>query len=40
MSRQTLADLQRFKSAHTLPTWDMTLAALLSRADADTTEQP
>ena len=38
MSRQTLADLQRFKSSHALPTWDMTLAALLARAQ--TTEQP
>ena len=33
MSRQTLEDLQRFKSAHALPTWDRTLAALLGRAD-------
>ena len=40
MSRQTLEDLQRFKSAQALPTWDMTLAALLARAAADTTEQP
>jgi Family of unknown function (DUF6084) len=38
MSRQTLEDLQRFKSAHALPTWDLTLAALLARAAA--TEQP
>ena len=38
MSRQTLADLQRFKSAHALPTWDLTLAALLARAAA--AEQP
>jgi hypothetical protein len=37
MSRQTMADLQRFKSAHALPTWDLTLAALLERAG---TEQP
>jgi hypothetical protein len=34
MSRQTLAELQSFKSAHAMPTWDMTLAALLARADA------
>jgi len=40
MSRQTLEDLQRFKSSRALPTWDMTLAALLARADADTTDQP
>jgi hypothetical protein len=40
ISRQTLADLQRFKSGHALPTWDMTLAELLSRADADAPEQP
>ena len=40
MSRQTLEDLQRFKSAHALPTWDMTLAALLAQAAADNTDQP
>jgi len=40
MSRQTMADLQRFKSAYALPTWDMTLAALLERAGADPTERP
>jgi hypothetical protein len=40
MSRQTMADLQRFKSAHALPTWDLTLTALLERADADAGEQP
>ena len=40
MSRQTMADLQRFKSAHALPTWDLTLAELLARADADAAEQP
>jgi uncharacterized protein DUF6084 len=40
MSRQTLADLQRFKSAHALPTWDMTLAELLARAGANRPEQP
>ena len=40
MSRQTLEELQRFKSAHALPTWDMTLEALLARADADNTDQP
>jgi hypothetical protein len=35
MSRQTLEELQRFKSSHALPTWDLTLDALLKRADAD-----
>ena len=40
MSRQTMADLQRFKSAYALPTWDMTLAALLERAGVDPAEQP
>jgi len=40
MSRRTLEELQRFKSAHTLPTWDMTLTALLARAEADAPEQP
>jgi Family of unknown function (DUF6084) len=39
MSRQTLEDLQRFKSAHALPTWDMTLEALLARSDAENTDQ-
>ena len=32
MSRQTLDELQRFKSRQALPTWDATLAALLARA--------
>ena len=40
MSRQTMADLQRFKSAHALPTWDLTLAELLARAGPDAAEQP
>jgi hypothetical protein len=40
MSRQTLEELQRFKSAHALPTWDITLAALLDKANADAAEQP
>jgi len=40
MSRQTLEELQRFKSAHALPTWDRTLEALLERADAENTDQP
>ena len=40
MSRQTLEDLQRFKSAHALPTWDRTLEALLARAATDNTDKP
>jgi len=40
MSRQTLEDLQRFKSAHALPTWDRTLEALLARAGTDDTDKP
>jgi len=40
MSRQTLEELQRFKSAHALPTWDLTLDALLKRADTDDADQP
>jgi hypothetical protein len=40
MSRQTMEELQRFKSSRALPTWDMTLAELLARTDADTTDQP
>jgi hypothetical protein len=34
LSRQTLEELQRFKSSRALPTWDLTLAALLARADS------
>jgi Family of unknown function (DUF6084) len=40
MSRQTMEELQRFKSSRALPTWDMTLAELLAQADADATDQP
>jgi hypothetical protein len=40
MSRHTLEELQRFKSSRALPTWDLTLAALLARADADAADQP
>ena len=40
MSRRTLEELQRFKSARALPTWDMTLEALLTRADANDTDKP
>ena len=40
MSRQTLEDLQRFKSAYALPTWDMTLEALLARAGTNNTDKP
>jgi hypothetical protein len=39
MSRQTMAELQRFKSAHAMPTWDMTLGELLARADTDVADQ-
>jgi hypothetical protein len=39
MSRQTLDDLQRFKTRRALPTWDATVSALLAEAaDADVTE--
>ena len=40
MSRQTMEELQRFKSSRALPTWDMTLTELLAQADADATDQP
>jgi hypothetical protein len=40
MSRQTMEELQRFKSSRALPTWDMTLTELLARADTDATDQP
>jgi hypothetical protein len=41
MSRQTLDDLQRFKTREALPTWDATIAALLARAaqSAEAVEQ-
>jgi hypothetical protein len=32
MTRQTLDDLQRFKTREALPTWDATIAALLERS--------
>ena len=32
MTRQTLDELQRFKTRQALPTWDATIAALLARA--------
>jgi hypothetical protein len=39
MNRQTLDDLQRFKTRRALPTWDATVSALLAEAaDADVTE--
>lgn len=39
MSRQTLDDLQRFKTRRALPTWDSTVSALLAEAaDADVRE--
>ena len=40
MSRRTLEELQRFKSAHALPTWDRTLEALLARPGANDTDKP
>ena len=40
MSRRTLEELQRFKSARALPTWDMTLEELLARADANDMDKP
>jgi hypothetical protein len=40
MSRQTLEELQRFKSAHALPTWDRTLEALLARSGTNNTDKP
>jgi len=40
MSRQTLEDLQRFKSVHALPTWDRTLEALLARAETNHPDKP
>jgi hypothetical protein len=39
MSRQTLEDLQRFKTRCALPTWDATLSALLAHA-GDATDTP
>ena len=33
MSNQTMEELQRFKSSRALPTWDLTLQALLREAD-------
>jgi hypothetical protein len=38
VSRDTMADLQRFRSARALPTWEHTLAALL--AAAETPDRP
>ncbi len=40
MSRETLDELQRFKTRQALPTWDATLAALLARAAEGTDRQP
>jgi hypothetical protein len=34
MTRETLDELQRFKTRQALPTWDATLRALLARAAA------
>jgi hypothetical protein len=39
MNRQTLEELQQFKTRRALPTWDATVSALLAEAaDADVTE--
>jgi hypothetical protein len=39
MSRQTLEELQQFKTRRALPTWDATVSALLAEAaDADVTQ--
>jgi hypothetical protein len=35
MSRRTLDGLIRFKTRHTLPTWDATVRALLEQADRE-----
>ncbi len=40
MSRQTLEDLQRFKTRRALPTWDRTLQELLALAAADVAPDP
>jgi hypothetical protein len=40
MTRQTLDDLQRFKTRQALPTWDATIGALLERAEQDTEPAP
>jgi hypothetical protein len=38
MSRQTLQELERFKSRRALPTWDATVLALLAKAAPDAEE--
>jgi Family of unknown function (DUF6084) len=40
MSRQTLDELQRFKSRHALPTWDATVLELLAAAEQRSDQQP
>jgi hypothetical protein len=40
MSTHTLADLQRYKTARALPTWDLTLQELLAQAAAGDTPEP
>jgi hypothetical protein len=40
MSRQTLDDLQRFKTRRALPTWDATVSALLAEAADAAGRQP
>ena len=39
MSRETLDELQRFKTRHALPTWEAALSALLARV-SEVTERP
>ena len=40
MTRETLDELQRFKTRHAIPTWDATVAALLARAEDGLTPVP
>ncbi len=40
MSRETLDELQRFKTREALPTWDATISELVARADREPDRQP
>ena len=40
MSRETLDELQRFKTREALPTWDATISALVARAGQESDRQP
>jgi hypothetical protein len=40
MTRETLDELQRFKTRQALPTWDATITALLARAAEGADQQP